>query len=99
VHQGQQFSREGHGTFKDPEIKHKPSYSELWRSPLRSPTYCLLEEDKCELVGKIEVPAPPGGWPDEVNSVDSLVVGETELTMKVLIEETGEEYETTIDFL
>jgi len=99
VHQGQQFSREGYGTFKDPELKHKPWGTSLWRSPLKSPTYCLQVEDQCEEVGKIEVAAPPGGWPDVLNDVRSLVVGETELTMKLLIEETGEEYETTIDFL
>jgi len=99
VHQGQQFSREGYITYKDPELKHTPWYTELWRSPLKSPTNCFLEEDQCELVGRIEVAAPPAGWPDEVNVVDSLVVGETELTMKLLMEETGEEYETTIDFL
>jgi len=99
VHQGQQFSRQYYVPCKDPELKHEPMYTELWRSPLKSPTNCLLEEDQCEKVGKIDVPPPPGGWPDRVNSVQSLVVGETELTMKVLIEETGEEYETTIDFL
>jgi len=99
VHQGQQFSMEGYGTRKDPELKHKPWYTTLWRSQLKSPTICFLEEDQCEEVGEIEVAAPPGGWPDRVNSVNSLVVGETELTMKLLIEETGEEYETTIDFL
>jgi len=94
VHQGQQFSREGYFTCKDPEWKHKP-----WRSPLRSPTNCLLEEDQCEMVGRIKVQAPPGGWLDRVNNVQSLVVGETEFTMKLLIKQTGEEYETTIDFL
>ena len=58
-----------------------------------------MEEDQCEEVGKIEVAAPPRGWPDEVYSVQSLVVRETELTVKVLIKQTGEENETTIDFL
>jgi len=99
VQQGQQFSRETHNTRKDPERKHRSVYTKLWRSPLKSPTYCYLEEDQCELVGKIEVPAPPAGWPDRVNGVDLLVVGETEFYMKSLVEETGEEYETTIDFL
>jgi len=99
VHQGQQFSRKFYTTCKDLELKHNPWYTELWRSPLKSPTNCFLEEDQCEMVGEIEMPAPPGGWPDVMNSVQSLVVGETEFTMKLLIEETGEEYETTIDFL
>jgi len=99
VHQGQQFSRKCSRTCKDPELKHKPECTELWRSPLKSPTNCLLEEDQCEKVGAIEVPAPPAGWPDVVNRVESLVVGETEFTMKLLIKQTGEEYETTIDFL
>jgi len=99
VHQGQQFSRKYYITCKDPEVKHKPWITPLWRSPLKSPTYCYLEEDQCELVGEIDVPAPPGGWPDVVNAVELIVVGETELTMKLWIEETGEEYETTIDFL
>jgi len=99
VHQGQQFSKKYYITCKDPEKKHKPWSTSLWRSPLKSPTYCLLEEDQCEKVGEIEMPAPPAGWPDVVNMVQSLVVGETELTMKWLTKETGEEYETTIDFL
>jgi len=99
VQQGQQFSWEGYNTFKDPERKHISVYSSLWRSPLKSPTYCYLEEDECEEVGMIRVAAPPGGWPDELYGVNSLVVGETELTMKTLIQETGEEYEATIDFL
>jgi len=99
VHQGQQFSTEGYTTYKDPERKHKPLYISLWRSPLKSPTYCFLEEDQCERVGEIEVPPSPGGWPDVVNGVKSLVVGETELTMKMLMKQTGEEYETAIDFL
>jgi len=99
VQQGQQFTREYYSTRKDPELKHRSVYIKLWRSPLKSPNYCYLEEDQCELVGEIEVPAPPRGWPDRVNYVDSLVVGETELTMKTFIKETGEEYETTIDFL
>jgi len=99
VHQGQQFSRKGYDTCKDPEKKHTPMYILLWRSPLRSPTYCYVKEDQCEEVGRIVVPAPPGGWPERVHSVRSLVVGETELTMKVMMKETGEEYETTIDFL
>jgi len=99
VQQGQQFSRKGHDTFRDPELKHRSVYTKLWRSPLKSPTYCYLKEDQCERVGTIEVTAPPGGWPDRVNCVETLVVGETELTMKLLVEETGEEYETTKDFL
>jgi len=99
VHQGQQFSRKGYTTCKDPKWKHKPWSIELWRSPLKSPTNCYLKEDQCERVGKIKVAAPPGGWPDVLNGVPSLVVGDTELTMKMLIKETGEEYETTIDFL
>jgi len=99
VQQGQQCSREGYNTCRDPELKHRSVYTRLWRSPLKSPTYCYLEEDQCEVVGRIEVPVPPGGWPDEVYSVKSLVVGETELTMKKLIVGTGEVYETTIDFL
>ena len=99
VHQGQLFSRKYQSPFKDPERKQIPGYSTLWRSPLRSPTYCLLEENQCEEVGRIEMPAPPGGWPDVVHCVESLVFGETELTMKWLLKETGEEYETTIDFL
>jgi len=99
VQQGQQFSWDGYNTFRDPELKHISVGTRLWRSTLKSPTYCYLEEDQCEEVGRITVAAPPGGWPDEVNSVSSLVVGETELTMKRLMKETGEEYETTIDFL
>ena len=98
VQQGQRFFREIYSTCRDPELKHLSLYHKLWRSLLKSPTYCFLEEDQCEEVGEIEVTAPPGGWPDVVNVVQSLVVGETELTMKLLIEETGE-YETTIDFL
>jgi len=99
VQQGQQFSWEGQNTRRDPDRKHKPVCIQLWRSPLKSPTYCLLEEDQCEEVGMIEVAAPPGGWPGVVHVLNALVVGETEFTMKLLIKETGEEYETTIDFL
>jgi len=99
VHQGQHFSMEGYRTCQDPQLKHKPWTTSLWRSPLKGPTNCHLEEDQCEEVGKIEVAAPPRGWPGVVNTVRSLVVGETELTMKVLMKEMGEEYETTIDFL
>ena len=96
---GQQFSWESRDTCKEPIYKHLPMYISLWRSPLKSPTYCHREEDQCEEVGRIEVAAPNGGWLDVVNFVDSLVVGETELTMKCLIKETGEEHECTIDFL
>ena len=99
VQQRQQFSREGYITYKDPKRKHRSLCIQLSRSTLKSPTYCDLEEDQCEMVGRIRMAAPPGGWPDVVNSVESLVLGETEFTMKVLIKETGEEYETTIDFL
>jgi len=96
---GQQFSWESHRTYKELKNKHKPHQPSLWRSPLKSPTYCLLEGNQCEKVGKIRVAAPPGGWPDKVKFVQTLVVGETEFTMKWLIKETGEERECTIDFL
>ena len=99
VHQGQQFSSKCFSTCKDPEWKHKPRFTSLWRSPLKNPTNCDLKEDQCEEVGRITVAAPPEGWPDLLIRVDALVVGETEFTMKLLIEATGEEYETTIDFL
>jgi len=96
---GQQFSSESCETCKKPERKHTPRLITLWRSPLKNPTYCFRREDKCEEVGRIEVPAPSGGWPRLVTSVDTLIVGETEFTLKWLIKETGEEHECTIDFL
>ena len=96
---GQQFSREHLCVCKESGHKQKLWFTELWRSPLKSPTYCHLEEDECTRVGVVEVVAPRGGWPDVLTYVNTLVVGETELTMKLLMKETGEEYETTIDFL
>jgi len=96
---GQQFSSESCETCQKPERKHTPRVITLWRSPLNNPTYCFRREDQCEEVGRIEVAAPSGGWPRLVTSVDTLVVGETEFTMKWLIKETGEEHECTIDFL
>jgi len=96
---GQRFSLECCTTCKEHKNKHVHRYTSLWRSPLKNPTYCLLEEDQCEMVGEIKVTAPPGGWPERVNLVQTLVAGETEFTMKWLIKETGEERECTIDFL
>jgi len=96
---GQQFSWESHETCKEPENKHLTLYTSLWRSPLKNPTYCLLEEDQCEEVGKITVAAPPEGWPDEMNYVRTLIVGETEFTLKLLIKETGKKLKCAMDFL
>ncbi|WAR18034.1 HS12A-like protein [Mya arenaria] len=95
----QEFSREVHGTFKQPETKHDIQYTSLWRSPWPDPMYCTIEEDQCEEVGRISMHPPPGGWPDVVNGEQKLTVGETEFTMNVRIQETGEECDTNIDFL
>ena len=81
------------------EKKHKPRFFSLWRSPLKNPGYCTLEEDKCEKVGMIEVAAPPEGWPDAVVWKKTLVVRETELQMKIIVKQTGESQEKAIDFL
>jgi len=96
---GEEISWGSQTLCKEPEKKHSPVSATLWRSPLKCPTHCYLEEDQCEEVGKIQVTAPSGGWPDVVNWVQTLIVGETEFTMKWLIKETGEEHECTIDFL
>ncbi|WAQ97766.1 SPTCS-like protein [Mya arenaria] len=84
----QEFSREFYETFKQPERKQLWGCVSLWRSPKRDPRYCYLEEDICVVAGVIRVPPPPGGWPDVVQWVDKLIVGETEFTMKVFIKET-----------
>jgi len=95
----QQFSRDCHYPLRLQEHKHVAIRTTLWRSPLPNPTYCLDEEDQCEKVATITAKPPPEGWPDRVNCIDTLIVGETELTVKTLIEETNQEVETTLDFL
>ncbi|WAR18085.1 hypothetical protein MAR_032679 [Mya arenaria] len=84
----QEFAWEFFYTFKHPDDKQ-----------ILDPRSCLLEEDQCEEVGRITIPPPFGGWPDVINGEQKLVVGETEFTMKVFIEETNQEYEVEIDFL
>jgi len=95
----QQFSRDSHAIRRLQENKHEPISTTLWRSPLPNPTNCLDEEDQCKEVATIEAKPPPEGWPDMVNCTNILIVGETELTVKRLIIETGQEVETTLDFL
>jgi len=99
LHYNQQYSRDSITPMRLQEHKHVAILISLWRSPLPDPTYCHDEADQCEQVATIEAKAPPEGWPDVVNSVNILIVGETELTVKTLIKETGQELETTIDFL
>jgi len=99
LHYNQQFSRDGYQEQRLQEHKHEALLTRLWRSPLPDPTYCHDEADQCEQVATIRAQAPPEGWPDVVNSVNTLIVGETELTVKTFIKETGQELETTIDFL
>ncbi|WAR18078.1 HS12A-like protein [Mya arenaria] len=95
----QEFSRNFCNVFKRPDRKQQVQFTSLWRSPKRDPMYCLLKEDQCERVGVINMPPPTGVWPEVVHWVEKLIVGETEFTMKVLIEETGEEFEANIDIL
>jgi len=99
LHYNQQFSEDAHAQRRLQEHKHRPITTSLWRSPLPDPTYCHDEADQCERVATITAQAPPEGWPDVVNCIDTLIVGETELTVKTLYKETGQELETTIDFL
>jgi len=99
LHYNQQFSRDSYARRRLQENKHEPIYTRLWRSPLPNPTYCLDKADQCEQEATITAQAPPEGWPDRVNCTNTLIVGETDLAMKTLIKETGQELETTIDFL
>jgi len=99
LHYSQQFSKNSYHTLRLQEHKHVTCSLSLWRSPLPDPTYCYDEADQCEEVATITAQAPPAGWPDRVNFNNTLIVGETELTVKTLIKETGQELETTIDFL
>jgi len=99
LHYNQQFSRDSFIIMRLQENKHVAIPISLWRSPLPDPTYCHDEADQCEEVATIEAQAPPDGWPDTVNCTNTLIIGETELTVKTLIKETGQELETTIDFL
>jgi len=99
LHYNQQFSRGSYATRCLQEHKHVAISISLWRSPLPNPTYCLDEADQCKKVATIEAQPPPEGWPDRVNFTDTLILGETELTVKTLVKETSQELETTIDFL
>ena len=83
LHYNQQFSRDSHHTQRLQENKHVALDTCLWRSPLPDSTYCYDEADQCEKVSTITAQAPPEGWPDVMNSVNILVVGETELTVKI----------------
>ncbi|XP_052782472.1 heat shock 70 kDa protein 12A-like [Mya arenaria] len=94
----QEFSKKFYKCIQT-KSKQLESHLSLWGSPKPNPRYCYLEDDQCERVGVINVPSPPGGWPDEINHTGKLVVGETEFTMKLFIEETGQEYEANVDFL
>jgi len=95
----QQFSRDSFHTRRLQGNKHVACSISLWRSPLPNPTYCYDEGDQCEKVATITAQAPPEGWPDRVNCTNTLIVGETELTVKTFIKEAGQELKTTIDFL
>jgi len=95
----QQFSNDSYRTQRLQENKHVAIPISLWRSPLPDPAYCYDEADQCEEVATITAQAPPQGWPDVVNNTTTLTVGETELTVNTFIKETGQELETTIDFL
>jgi len=99
LHYNQQFSKDSYYTRRLQANKHVTCSISLWRSPLPNPTYCYDDEDQCEEVATITAQPPPQGWPDRVNCTNTLIVGETELTVKTLIKETGQELESTIDFL
>ncbi|WAR17626.1 LOW QUALITY PROTEIN: HS12A-like protein, partial [Mya arenaria] len=94
----QEFSNPSYSTFKNPERKPLVWPISLWWSPRPNPRYCCLE-DECERVGRITIQPPPHGWPDVVHSVEKLLVGETEFTMKGFVKETDEEYEVNMDLL
>ncbi|KAH3768334.1 hypothetical protein DPMN_169546 [Dreissena polymorpha] len=46
----------------------------LWRSSLTDPKYCLPNEDnQAQLVAKIDIEPPEGGWPSKLKHVQLMI--------------------------
>ncbi|WAR10329.1 HS12B-like protein [Mya arenaria] len=75
-----------------------PEPTTKFSNALQDPKYCT-DEEECELVGKVLLNPPPGGWPDFLEFDNHLIVGETEFTVKVYNKHSGEELQATLDFL
>ncbi|XP_052764064.1 heat shock 70 kDa protein 12A-like [Mya arenaria] len=93
----QVFVRKTTDVLKMTESKQMKLSAAVFRSDLETPRYCT--EDGCELVGVVTMTPPPEGWPDVPNVEHQLIVGETELKIRVVDRTTGSEYESTMDFL
>ncbi|XP_052814011.1 heat shock 70 kDa protein 12A-like [Mya arenaria] len=70
----------------------------LYRSTKEDPEYCT-DEERCELVGRVNMEPPTDGWPDLLEAESHLIVGETEFTVKTYNKYSGEELQATLDFL
>ncbi|XP_052814112.1 heat shock 70 kDa protein 12A-like [Mya arenaria] len=79
----------------------------LWRSSNPGPLYCLdkegsdllrIEDQECEKVGDIVMKPPREGWQQYSDCDAQLIVGETELIVKYINKNTGQVYETNMNF-
>lgn len=58
----------------------------------------LFEEYGCEIGATISMPPPPGGWPDNTLFVPKMVLGLSEMTVKVY-GSNNKTYEAKLEFL
>ncbi|WAR09736.1 HS12A-like protein [Mya arenaria] len=107
VNYGDTFTWEGHYSAVDMHNKHIARETALWRSCHSNPRFCLdkegsellgIEDQFCEKVGKFVIKPPHEGWPNYWNCETQLIVGETELIVKFINKNTGQVYETNMNF-
>ena len=79
------------------ELQDQPVAFILYRSNKTEPKYCL--EDGCEELAQITINPPPTAWPVRVKFTRTLEVMDTRLRVKVVDNQSNQEYETEADFL
>ncbi|XP_053376860.1 heat shock 70 kDa protein 12A-like [Mercenaria mercenaria] len=95
---GQKFTMSTNTPMASQNKKHEILETCLYRSTCESPKYCTEDED-CVLVGKIIRKPTSEGWTSFVATEHHLIVGETELKIKVIDQITGVQYDACLDFL
>ncbi|KAH3733271.1 hypothetical protein DPMN_039696 [Dreissena polymorpha] len=72
----------------------------LWRSSLTDPKYCLPnEENQAQIVAKIEIEPPKGGWPSTLRHVQTLIVDDNEFVIKFVNKNNNMEFKTTVTYV
>ncbi|KAH3733275.1 hypothetical protein DPMN_039700 [Dreissena polymorpha] len=100
MHHNESFAVEGEITIQDDNLKTKIRHMSLWRSSLTDPKYCLPnKENQAQIVAKIDIAPPEGGWPRTLEHVQRLIVDDNEFVIKFVNKNTNKELNTTVTYV